>query len=203
MKVELSTFLIRQQADSTRHRNPFTKSRITLWSSGQSSWLQILRSEFDSRRYQMFWEAVGLERDPSLVSTNEELLRRKNSSSGLENRDYNRRDPSRRPRDTPLTIKVGTNFAESGGRSVGIDRSRAETTGYYTVLVSKSCWSDHINFEYNNFVGLTPKRLRRESNFVRFILLLSSSSDYLLFYTVWRCNITFTSSYAWRPSKVK
>jgi hypothetical protein len=26
-----------------------------LWSSGQSSWLQILRSGFDSRRYQMFW----------------------------------------------------------------------------------------------------------------------------------------------------
>jgi hypothetical protein len=25
-----------------------------LWSSGQSSWLQIQRSGFDSRRYQMF-----------------------------------------------------------------------------------------------------------------------------------------------------
>jgi hypothetical protein len=39
---------------------------------------------------------VGLERGPlSLVSTIEELLGRKNSSSDLENRDYGRRDPSR------------------------------------------------------------------------------------------------------------
>jgi hypothetical protein len=27
-----------------------------------SSWLQIQRSGFDSRRYQIFWEVVGLER---------------------------------------------------------------------------------------------------------------------------------------------
>jgi hypothetical protein len=33
---------------------------------------------FDSRRYQIFWEVVGLERGPlSLVSTTEELLDRK------------------------------------------------------------------------------------------------------------------------------
>jgi hypothetical protein len=35
---------------------------------------------------------VGLKRDPlSLVSTTEELLGRKSSGSGLENRDYGRR----------------------------------------------------------------------------------------------------------------
>jgi hypothetical protein len=40
----------------------------SLWSSGQSSWLQI-QSGFDSWRYQIFWEVVGLERGPlSLVS---------------------------------------------------------------------------------------------------------------------------------------
>jgi hypothetical protein len=50
-----------------------------LCSSGQSSWLQIQRSEFDSRRYQVFWEVVGLERGPlSLVSLTEELRWRKN-----------------------------------------------------------------------------------------------------------------------------
>jgi hypothetical protein len=39
---------------------------------------------------------VGLELGPlSLVSTTEELLERKSSGSGLENRDYGRRDPSR------------------------------------------------------------------------------------------------------------
>jgi hypothetical protein len=47
-----------------------------LWSSGQSSWLQIWRPGFDSRHYQK--KVVGLERGPlSLVSTIEELLDRK------------------------------------------------------------------------------------------------------------------------------
>jgi hypothetical protein len=46
---------------------------------------------FDSLRYQIFWEVVGLEQGPlSLVSTTEELLGRKSSGSGLENRDYRR-----------------------------------------------------------------------------------------------------------------
>jgi hypothetical protein len=36
-----------------------------LWSSGQSSWLQIQRSGFDFRYYQIFWEVVSLERNHS------------------------------------------------------------------------------------------------------------------------------------------
>jgi hypothetical protein len=37
---------------------------------------EILRSGFDSRRYQIFWEVVGLERGLlNLVSTIEELLK--------------------------------------------------------------------------------------------------------------------------------
>jgi hypothetical protein len=43
-----------------------------------------------------FSEVVSLERGPiSLVSTIQELLRRESSVSGLENREYGRRDPSR------------------------------------------------------------------------------------------------------------
>jgi hypothetical protein len=39
---------------------------------------------------------VGLERGPlSILSTIEELLGRKNKGSGLENREYEHRDPSR------------------------------------------------------------------------------------------------------------
>jgi hypothetical protein len=50
--------------------------RPPLWSSGQSSWLQIRKPGFDSRHYQK--KVVGLERGPlSLVSTTEELLDRK------------------------------------------------------------------------------------------------------------------------------
>jgi hypothetical protein len=49
-----------------------------LWSSCQSSWIQIQRSGFDSWCYQILQEVVGLERGPlSLVSTIEELLDRK------------------------------------------------------------------------------------------------------------------------------
>jgi hypothetical protein len=73
------------------------------WSIGQGSWLQIQRSRFDSRHYQIFWEVVGLERGPlSLVSTIELLLKRKGSSSGLEIQEYGHRDPSRWPCGTPL-----------------------------------------------------------------------------------------------------
>jgi hypothetical protein len=83
-----------------------------LWSSDLSSWLQIQRSGFDYRRYQIFWEVVGLERVPlSLVSTNEELLGRKCNGSSLETRDYGRRDPLRWPRGTLYPQKIGTNFA--------------------------------------------------------------------------------------------
>jgi hypothetical protein len=47
------------------------ESRPPLWSSGQSSSLQNQRSGFDSRRYHIFWDLVGLQRGPlSLVSTN-------------------------------------------------------------------------------------------------------------------------------------
>jgi hypothetical protein len=67
-----------------------------MWSSGQSSWLQIQTSGFDSLRYQIFREVVGLEQRPlSLVSTIEELLGRKSSGSGLESLEYGRKDSSR------------------------------------------------------------------------------------------------------------
>jgi hypothetical protein len=70
-----------------------------LWPSDESSWLQIQRSGFNSRRYHIFWEVVGLERGPiSLVSTIQELLERNRSGSGLENREYDHGDPLRWPR---------------------------------------------------------------------------------------------------------
>jgi hypothetical protein len=64
---------------------------------------------------------VGLERGPlSLVKTVEELLGINSSGFGLERREYDRGDPLRWPRDTTLSVKVGTNF---GGCSVGTVRS--------------------------------------------------------------------------------
>jgi hypothetical protein len=98
-------------------------ARSPLWSSGQSSWLQVQRSGFDSRRYQIFWEVMGLERGPfNLVSTTEELFGRKSSGSGLERREYGRRDPSRWPRGTLYPQKLALTSPTSGGCSVDIVR---------------------------------------------------------------------------------
>jgi hypothetical protein len=100
-----------------------------LWSSGQSSWLQIQTSGFYSRRYQIFCEVVGLEQGPlSLMSTIEELLGRKSSGSGLDSREYGRKDPSRWPRGTRYPWTLALTSPTSGGRSVGIVSSRTKAT---------------------------------------------------------------------------
>jgi hypothetical protein len=122
-----------------QRRIPGTSNQVTLifimrtphWSSGQSSWLQIQRSRFDPRLYQILWEVVGHAQDPlSLVSTNGELLGRKNSGFGLESRDYGRWDPSRWPSGTPYPEKLALTSPTSGGRSVGIVRSRTQATEF-------------------------------------------------------------------------
>jgi hypothetical protein len=98
--------------------------RPHLWSSGQSFRVQIRKSGFDSRRYQIFWEVVGLERGPLiLVSTTEELLERNSSGSGLESREYGHRFPSRWPCGTLYSQKLELTSPTSGGLSVGIVRS--------------------------------------------------------------------------------
>jgi hypothetical protein len=90
--VDIPVYILCGNRKTTRRH--IRDLRPPLWSSGQSSWLLIRRPGFDSRHYQK--KAVGLERGPlSLVSTTEELLGRKSSGSGLENRKYGRRDPSR------------------------------------------------------------------------------------------------------------
>jgi hypothetical protein len=87
---------------------------------------------FVSRRYQIFWEVVGLERGPlSLVSTIEELLGRNSRGSGLENREYVRGDPLRWPRDTLYPQKLALTSPTYGGLSVGIVRLRSKTTEFY------------------------------------------------------------------------
>jgi hypothetical protein len=87
---------------------------------------------YDSRRYEIFWEVVGLERDPlSLVSTTEELLGRNSSGSGLRTREYGHRNPLRWPRDTIHQQKLALTSPTSGGRLVGIVRSRTKATEFF------------------------------------------------------------------------
>jgi hypothetical protein len=73
----------------------------TLWSGSDRLCGPVVRAPsyrsrspgFDSQRYQIFWEVVGLEQGPlNLMSIIEELLGRNNSGSGLENREYGHAD---------------------------------------------------------------------------------------------------------------
>jgi hypothetical protein len=96
-----------------------------LWPSGQSSWLQIQSSRFDSWCYQIFWEVGGLELGPlSLVSTIEELLERKSSSSSLEIRKYSCRDMLCWPHNTLYLQKLELISLTGCGRSVSVVHSR-------------------------------------------------------------------------------
>jgi hypothetical protein len=67
---------------------------------------------------------VSLELGPlSLVSTTEELFGRNSSDFGLEKRNYGRRG-SVTLTDTPLSAKVGTNFADK--RYVSLQHVRVD-----------------------------------------------------------------------------
>jgi hypothetical protein len=110
-----------------------------VWTTSMVWWSEFLATDpevgFDSRCYQIFWERVGLERGPlSLVSTTEELLERNSSGSGLETREYDHRDPSRWPRGTLNTQMLALTRPTSGGRSVGIVRSRTKATEFLVFL---------------------------------------------------------------------
>jgi hypothetical protein len=113
-----------------------------LWSSGQSSWLQIQWSGFDSRGQEIFWDVVGLEQGPlSLVSTVEKLIGRNSSGSGLEIRKYDRGDPLSWPRDTLYSQTLALISPTRGGRSAGIVRSRTKATELLLLLLFVVCSS--------------------------------------------------------------
>jgi hypothetical protein len=81
---------------------------------------------------------VGLERRPlSLGSAFEELLGRKSSGSGLDLREYGRRDPSRWPRVTLYHQKLTWTSPTSGGCLVDIvlSRTQAKELFLYSLLV--------------------------------------------------------------------
>jgi hypothetical protein len=85
---------------------------------------------FDSRRYQIFWEVVGLERGPlSPVRIIEELLECKSSCSGQGNRVNGRGDPLRWLPEPLYPQKLALTSPTSGGRSVGIVRLRTKSHG--------------------------------------------------------------------------
>jgi hypothetical protein len=72
------------------------------------------------------------------VSIIEELLGRNSSGSGIESRDYSCGDPPSRLRDTPLSSKVGTDFAKAGraGNRNRTSGSVARNPDHYTSKVA-------------------------------------------------------------------
>jgi hypothetical protein len=75
---------------------------------------------FDSRRYQIFWEVVGLERGPlSLMRIIEELLEWTSSGFGPETEINGHGDSLRWQHDTLYPLKLALTSPTSGGRSVG------------------------------------------------------------------------------------
>jgi hypothetical protein len=80
---------------------------------------------FNSQRYQIFWQVIGLERDPlNRVRIIEMLLEWTNCGSDLENWLYGRWDPLRWARDNLYPQKLALTSPTSGDRSDGIVRLR-------------------------------------------------------------------------------
>jgi hypothetical protein len=90
---------------------------------------------------------MGLERGSvSFVNTIEELLGRKSSGSGLEDREYGRRDRHDRPRGTLYPRKLALPSPTIGGRSVGTVRSRILATEFVFVCL---IWSNRARSRDN------------------------------------------------------
>ena len=85
-----------------------------LWSSGQSFWLQIQRSRVRFPALPDFLSGSGSGTEstqPREIKLRSYL--NKKVVAPVQKTDINGRgDPLRRPRDTPLSAKVGTNFAD-------------------------------------------------------------------------------------------
>jgi hypothetical protein len=108
------------------------KSRPPLWSSGQSSWPQIQKSRVRFPALPDFLRSSGS--GTSSIRPREYnwgATSKKSIGSGLESREYGRRDPLRWPRDTPLSTKKEIlTSTTSGGLSVDIVRSRTKATEF-------------------------------------------------------------------------
>jgi hypothetical protein len=70
----------------------------------------------------------------SLLITIEELLERKSSGFGLENREYSRRDLSPWPCGTLYHQKLALTSPTNGGRSVGIVRLWTEVMEFFLIF---------------------------------------------------------------------
>jgi hypothetical protein len=97
------------------------RSRPPLWSSGQSSWLQILRPRipFPALPHLPRSSGSGTRSTQHRKYNRGAIWNKKNSGSGLEIREYGRRDPSCRPRGNLYPQNFALTSPTSCSRSVG------------------------------------------------------------------------------------
>jgi hypothetical protein len=105
--------------------------RPSLWSSDQSTWLQIRRPGFDPRHYQINKSSGSGTGSTQPREYNWGATWQKSGDSCLENREYGREDPSRWPRSNLYPHMLAITSPTSGGRSVGIVHSRTQTTEFF------------------------------------------------------------------------
>jgi hypothetical protein len=115
--------------------------RISLWSSGQTSWLQIQRSRVRFPALPDFLRSS----ESGMGSTqpredNWGATWKESSGSGLETEMNGRGDPLRWPRDILYPLKWAITSPTSGGRSVGIVRWRIKALEFFFVFLMISIY---------------------------------------------------------------
>jgi hypothetical protein len=93
-----------------------------------------------------------------IMSTTEELLKRKSISSGLESREYGRRDPSSWPLGTLYPQKLAVTSLTSSGCSLSIVRSRTHATEFSLVLEMRIALLRHGRIEVRICTLLIPSQ---------------------------------------------
>jgi hypothetical protein len=105
---------------------------------------------------------VGLERGPlSVVCTTEEILERRSSVSGLENRDYGHWDSSFWSRRTLYQQTLAITSPTSDGLSVGIVCSRTKATELLLIKWHSVIWIQLFSYPITGRGGLQACEMLR------------------------------------------